>query len=432
MGDDSKTKNVVFSTPEKIVWALFLLLVFSLGFMQPYIFLLNNRIPLAEFLFLTTIFVWLIFLVFRKLRLRFSVAHLVILAYVFAMAISAVFSTSPEISWIKFLGVCYLAGLAFLTSNLVQTERHLKHMFWVWIAALGVVGALGVATVVLFYIDRDSILLRYTLHHYGTLPPGNYPRIQSTFFHPAMLCNYLSLGLMAALASLKLGWINRWIFVGVVFLLSTTALFSFSPGIGGIFLCVGIWSWLSLKRDSPRWAKTQLFASILIATAFFAATILSPIKSETSPFYVRVPVVNIRLDPPPRPLAWISSLKTSGQYPITGKGIGTEAAEVFFKDPSGRLQRLTDAHQIWLNILATAGVIGLLTLILLGAYFLRKSLPLRFSNRASVIKAALSIGFISAFFYQGLAGSYEDARHLWVWMGLIAAVNHEAFEWENK
>jgi hypothetical protein len=37
------------------------------------------------------------------------------------------------------------------------------------------------------------------------------------------------------------------------------------------------------------------------------------------------------------------------------------------------------------------------------------------------IYRGLLIGFISSFVLQGLVGSFEDARHLWVLLGLILA-----------
>jgi hypothetical protein len=40
------------------------------------------------------------------------------------------------------------------------------------------------------------------------------------------------------------------------------------------------------------------------------------------------------------------------------------------------------------------------------------------TNR-SVFRIGLGLAFISAFFYQGIGGSYEDARHLWVLIGFF-------------
>ena len=48
-------------------------------------------------------------------------------------------------------------------------------------------------------------------------------------------------------------------------------------------------------------------------------------------------------------------------------------------------------------------------------------------DQNSIVRTALGISFISAFLYQGLTGSYEDARHLWVLIGLLASVSEPFF-----
>jgi len=39
------------------------------------------------------------------------------------------------------------------------------------------------------------------------------------------------------------------------------------------------------------------------------------------------------------------------------------------------------------------------------------------------ILAAVGLALICSFVYQGLTGSYEDARHLWVLMGIFMAAD---------
>ena len=45
-------------------------------------------------------------------------------------------------------------------------------------------------------------------------------------------------------------------------------------------------------------------------------------------------------------------------------------------------------------------------------------------GRANRIALALSLTFLNAFLYQGLTGSFEDTRHLWVLLGLLIAAAH--------
>ncbi len=430
---DEETKTPEhFSISEKIVWIPFLFLVFSIGFMQPYFFALNNRIVGTDLLFLLTFSLWSVFLILRKLHFKWSRTFWVLMFYLGALLLSTLFSQTPYSSGIKYLSIVYLVGMAVLTANLVRSTRHLKHVFFVWIAATVCAAAVSFFSLIMFYADRDFWMLNFTLSHYGTLPPGNYPRIQSTFLNPNMLCNYFSLGLMVILASIKLGWIKNGFLIVLFPLFSIACIFTISPGIGGILLSLGIWFWLTKRQTEKNGrARIGLALGIVFAALFFASTVFTPIQSDTSPVFIVVPQIKKRLDPSSRFLAWQNSLKTFLKYPISGQGIGTNVAHVSYKNPSGRLESLEDAHQMWLNLLGQAGLPGFFAICWMCFCFFRICLPFGFSDKKTILTSSLGIGFLSAFIYQGLAGSYEDARHLWVWIGLIIAVSYPDFVWDD-
>ncbi|MGQ0540809.1 MAG: hypothetical protein ACT4O9_03025, partial [Blastocatellia bacterium] len=99
---------------------------------------------------------------------------------------------------------------------------------------------------------------------------------------------------------------------------------------------------------------------------------------------------------------------------------------------SGIMQRLTDAHQTWLNVAGEAGILGLIPLILICVAVVYRSMPLRLDgSNKSVVRVFLGIAFIAVFLYQGLTGSFENARHLWVLIGLIVAATHIDFDRET-
>ena len=107
-----------------------------------------------------------------------------------------------------------------------------------------------------------------------------------------------------------------------------------------------------------------------------------------------------------------------------GKGLGLPVAQVYFMPPSGQLQLLTDAHNFLLNVAAQAGLAGVVPLIMICVWFLSPRTYVRDDqNDTCAINLALWIAFLSAFIYQGLVGSFEDARHLWVLMGLLTATS---------
>ncbi|WP_346925549.1 aldehyde dehydrogenase family protein, partial [uncultured Arthrobacter sp.] len=91
----------------------------------------------------------------------------------------------------KLATTVYLVGLALITASLVTSERMLRHAMIAWLAATAAMALLAVATLVAFYLAPGSGLLGYSLFHFGTLPPGNYPRFALTFFNANMLANYL-------------------------------------------------------------------------------------------------------------------------------------------------------------------------------------------------------------------------------------------------
>lgn len=126
-------------------------------------------------------------------------------------------------------------------------------------------------------------------------------------------------------------------------------------------------------------------------------------------------------------LVWQSSLQTWKENPIVGKGVGLDVANVKYLSPSGGLQTLGDAHQMWLNVAGQTGVIGFLALCWLCVFLIRRANVFSFANSKPVLQTALGIAFISAFLYQGLTGSYEDARHVWVLIGLLTSISENDF-----
>ena len=67
---------------------------------------------------------------------------------------------------------------------------------------------------------------------------------------------------------------------------------------------------------------------------------------------------------------------------------------------------------------------GVPALIALAAHALRRSLLASFGEQGiDHVRLAPGIAFFAAFVFDGLTGSFEDARHLWLLLGLIAAAD---------
>lgn len=402
---------------------LFLILIFSLGFMQPGISISGLRVTPTELLFVLTVIAFGFVRIVGNCQFTFDPIYKYFAAFALAMLLSAVFSVQSGLSIMKLAGVFYLIGLTILTINIVGSKKLLKVSIHVWIAASTIVCIVGVITVALFYVDRTSPWHSLFLHHYGSLPVGNYPRIQSTFVYPAMLCNYLTVGILMILAAIKLGWIKMYFGVTVLALHGIAALFTLTPGLGGLIFSVATWFGLSLVRNKQYFAgRTILFVGTSAFFAFLAFSAFSIWPIATSPF--TFDFFGTRIDPTQRLLAWRDSIGMFLEHPLFGKGIGLGVAAVRFQAPSGQMQFLTDAHNTFLSVAAQAGVLGLIALIgLIVSVIRRGSQMLDTSTDLGTVRTALVLAFVSGFILQGFVGSFEDARHLWVLIGLIIAVS---------
>lgn len=132
----------------------------------------------------------------------------------------------------------------------------------------------------------------------------------------------------------------------------------------------------------------------------------------------------LRIDPTQRLLAWRDAIETFFEHPLFGKGIGIAVADVRFQAPSGQMQLLTDAHNTFLSIAAQAGGLGFSTFVAVMISTLKRGLIVRVNGiLKSPVRLALTIAFVSGIALQGMVGSFEDARHLWVLLGLIIAAS---------
>lgn len=184
-------------------------------------------------------------------------------------------------------------------------------------------------------------------------------------------------------------------------------------------LAFGLWFGTGgVNSVKPHWRRAAAAAGLAGAAAFLTASAFAPRAVPTSPYYFTA--AEYRIDPSQRLLAWQSSFETFLTDPITGRGLGTGAAYVQFITPNGERQVLTDAHNTFLNVAAESGLPAALCLAAICAVLLlRIRRTMAIPNARTVILTAMGIAVVSAFIYQGLMGSFEDARHLWVLFGLV-------------
>ena len=405
----------------------FLTLVVSLPLVNPFnLPLFNSVIPATDFIFLAVFAIWILALIQNKTSLRHSRFYFFLFLYAAAMTVSTVFSTDFNRSAIKLAGEFYLLALAILTFNVVRNLPDLRRVFFAWSIGTALTIVASLVGFALFYIGYKTKAENFALFQYGTLPVGNFPRLQALFNDANMACNYLSVSLMLALIADRIGWLkklpSRILQAGIWF----TAFFAFSPGLGGMFLAQGLWNWAKYRKTKKhRFAFGSLLTGAFLAIAFFAATVVHPDTANTDLDW-RLPVVNYTIEPAARALIWQQAIDTIAQNPVLGSGLNAEAASLNYITLSVEPHYLTDAHNIFLSVAVQTGFVGLAAFTLLIYFLLKCFLPFEsFENSQSIVKIGLGIAFINAFLYQGLAGSFEDARHLWILIGLLAGFGEQ-------
>jgi len=230
-----------------------------------------------------------------------------------------------------------------------------------------------------------------------------------------MFCNYLNVSLLLALAAAALGWITTRTACILTGLILACSFFTISVELGGVFLGLGIAYYLFTNAPSGR-RVLVLMTSVVIAVAFLVLSVVSLVPDQLE----SIQLAGISFSPSGRILVWQQAWETFKDHIVTGNGLGLPVANVLFKNTEGGYSLLTDAHNSFLNVAAQDGFLGLAGIVAVTLYLLTKWKDALRTGRGKVT-IALGAAFLCAFGYQGLTGSFEHARHLWVLIGLFIA-----------
>ena len=406
--------------------AALLLYVLLLPLMRPALPLLGYEVVAADAAYLLMLPLWIVALAVGAARLRWHPAFWLLGAYFAAMALSCIASPQPAASAAKLATQAYLLSLPPIVLSLVRTTRHVRALVLTWLAASAAVAALALPSLVAFLVAPDSLLGRWAINDFGTLPPGDYPRLRVTFGFAAMLCNYMSVSLMLLLVARRVAWVAPGLFLALLAGYLIVAAFTITPGLGGLILVAGIWFWAVERGRLRSVGRLALGAGLAAALAFLAAATVTPFLHSTAPFLIEIPGTGAQLAPSVRLMAWIEAARTFAAHPLVGQGIGIAPVDVRIVLPSGQLAGVDDAHNSFLNIAAQCGLVGLAALLALVGWAASWLRPLRLDGEANALRVGLALAFLGAFAWQGLVGAFEDARHLWLLFGLIVAVDRLA------
>jgi len=332
--------------------------------------------------------------------------------YAAALSLSTIFSADRARSAVKLAGEFYLLGLAWLILFHVRTLDGLRRALFAWIAGTVITVAAAAAGVSLFVAGFRNPYRNPLLSIHGSLPEGPYPRVMGLFLNPNMYCAYLVASLAITIAVARAGWMPRRTAIALAVAIVSAAVFSLSPGFGGMLLVLAIAVWASWRVTHPLAARAVVAACLLGATAGLVAISASPAAGE--------PLSIHDLRPSSRLLTWIGSLQAFPAHPWFGKGLGLEVVHIGYRNPSGIYELLTDAHNTWLSILVQCGVVGLATFIAIVVAVMRGT-AVASATVSQRILSGLVAAFAAGFLYQSLSGSFENTRHVWALIGLLAA-----------
>jgi hypothetical protein len=329
----------------------------------------------------------------------------------------------------RLLSELYLVSLPIVISLLIVNYRDLRRVVLAWLVGTAVIVVLALASLSLAIIDPVHPYLQLVQHHLGSLPLGSFVRYKLTYDNPNMLGAYLTASLMMALLAAARGWIGSIWSVILISGIAMTMLATFSAGIGGGILGGAIWYWTMDRHNRPWFARTVLLTGIVVGLAFVLAQALTPVPYPHPLFTIVLPGLDLVLSPASRMQAWIDALRTFAAYPITGIGVGMDVAHVRFVEPGGAHVMLRDAHNVLFSVAASCGLLGVAALIAIliavwrdtRSSIARASIVQTPASPAAIDLPTFAFGsaILNILVYQGIGGSFEDARFVWVMIGFL-------------
>lgn len=315
----------------------------------------------ADFLFAGATVVWAINVFKGRVKIRGSWFYLPLALYLAALVFSTIFSINPQQSAIKLVGKVYLVFIAVLTFNLVNSLSFMSRASEAWQVGTVLAVDFTVLGILLFFVGLQDQSINFVLSPYGTLPPGPYTRVDGFFEHAALLCNFLSISFVIALNMSSAGWLECRRFWPLIVGLWVVAVFTLTPGLGGLALSTGLWLWLHLKQIGHTFlSKLSLGAGIGLAISFLMAASLTLFSYGTGA--TLIPVAHQQFKRSHRAVAWQTALENFKKHPLVGRGVAMEVSSAPIIAPSGIAHRMTDAHNTYLSVAAETGVLELLTL----------------------------------------------------------------------
>ena len=402
----------------RLTESIFLVFVAAVPVMQPLTRTVGgHNVVVADAIFIALAFACVLAAVRASHAVVLHAWHASLCAFVCACALSTAFSTDSRASLLKLMGVLYLTSVGFIASQFVRDPSMLRRIVVAWMAGAVVTIAAAAAGVAMFYAGYPANPLLYS---YGSLIPGPYPRVMALFLNANMLCSYILASAVIALAAVRADWLPARFGYSLAGACVVTACLTLSPGIGGLAIVAAICAASMWRKRRPVLARAVSACGLAIAGLLLMATTVSPVTFARGRTFWDA--VN-HLEASSRFQTWRGALDTVLLHPWLGAGPGLPVAHVAYLNASGGSESLTDAHNMWLSVGAETGLLGF-------AAFCAVMLPLILRLQqvtmsgppAMVLRSGFELALLGAVIYPGLSGSFEDTRHVWVLIGMVAGL----------
>jgi O-antigen ligase len=344
---------------------------------------------------------------------RWSSLHVPCALYLASAAHSLIGHPHLRSGVLKTIGIGSLIAVVVIAESMLNRAERWCRLCDVWIAAAAAAAACALLGVAAFYLGwRDNPMVGY----WGSLPALAIPRIEGPFRNSNMFADYLGLSLCVWWARRRDYGRYKRLFLALP--LFGALPFTFSLQLGAIALAAAIL--VLLRVPGPTWLRHVVVVGGLaawLASALLAVVVIVPAGRGDVP----AGVVDFKFAGSGRAVAWGASLRTYAQHPIFGKGVGETVAqfEHEYLPPArgtGQLIRFDqDAHNAYIGLLAQMGPVALVSFVWILVLLLRRV------TRAPVgVREPLTAGILGVVLFGNFYGSFEDARHLWLFFGICA------------
>jgi len=418
-----------FKNDKLLFW--FCLFIFTAPLMKtPDLPLIHQKLQLSELAFIL-VFLWFGLEIIKKRAWTFDAALLAAAVIHLGCMALCLLHTGKSMflrGALEIMVQSYLFLIVLVSAYIAKTRPEPQKIFSAWGATLIFVMLLGLLGLLLYALGyhKNPFISMGGLEY--SFSNADYPRVQSTFRHGSYLANYMAvsfffLAYLRKKGHPKLGtgtWFRVWGFLFLVIGFLTLSR-SFL-----IWLAVLV-PWLVFQAKNnflPKFCSIAVAASILAFTAFITVWLVFPEKIDRG--HARQgPAAIINTHPSPRLEMWEQTWATIQENPFWGRNLmeatgPARVAGIYY--PLG-----VAAHNTWLQLWATRGILGLLSFL----FFIWMAIRAGMKNPLSTEQKFLVPALIALFFISFIE-HLDHVRFVYVLLGLFIGFNSKGPEQDVK